>query len=952
MLGEIISTVSNTDAQTYTIDTSDLSQIQFSDFLPYSFDPSNVILTINGTRYYSDPYGNFDLSSISVNAEAYVNSNSKYFAKLVSTAGSWSAVGATITITSTAHGLTDGKNIYVAVTSDSTHLPIGTYTITYIGVNSFSITGITGGTSGTLSYNPPVTISVTTNSTNRKTYSGTLVKTSPLSGNTFLYFDETKIGQYDTNGILIIQNEDYQNVLSSSVNYSTNAVYIEFYNSNVVTAYIGQIINIRAYYNIELFSPVNVTDSTKQIFRVLEHQKNLNTLDNFEKIKNIFYNMDDTLKENIFELFDFQVSDLAYFTDSSYKNKIIENQYFNMTTIYKSRILEQMYAYIFYIYGVNSNLYALDTLDWSGFTRSRNDFFEMNPMTDIGMLTDQGYSTDGASRTPFIDIEYLLDKEYTVTVSDVVDAVPSTHFDVYTTPIWLNGMVVPTSFSITYTMNDGTVYTSSKDNGLGNITGTKISIARLTYGINKVESGNAWTLSGTTITMTTQETYSYTNIITIYVTVSSDIHSIPLGAYSATPTMGTNTLTFTVPAFIGTSASSGTVTIEKIRPACLNIAFTDYIKSYTLNYQYNSLWYIDIDNSIANQINNIKQALSKIFTTLRVDALGMSDVTYTNSNGVVVETTPYWVTRTQQYFNGALNNYWLGLLSHNNLPHQQDTSNFFDTTYFDAEIANITKYKVYFNDGTTSTLKDINDKTVEEMQFHGEVLGATVGSGAVLTPVIEGRSISSITITNGGTGYNSIKPIIQISGDGTGATATPTYTNGVLIGIKMTNFGVDYTTATATLVFPTVYTFTLAHPPIKTLSVKLTYTIGGTVYTSNFDDGLGNITGTDITSATINYTTGVINITFTSVLSSLTDITAQYMKNYRNIDFFISYYDLIGLVSVDRYIQTIALIENVNSNEVVTVTVPQIFLRGLTVYTADSYYFIDSKLNLNLTIRI
>lgn len=58
--------------------------------------------------------------------------------------------------------------------------------------------------------------------------------------------------------------------------------------------------------------------------------------------------------------------------------------------------------------------------------------------------------------------------------------------------------------------------------------------------------------------------------------------------------------------------------------------------------------------------------------------------------------------------------------------------------------------------------------------------------------------ISSITITNGGTGYTT-PPTLAIVGDGTGATATCTVNAGVIDSVTVTAPGSGYTTASVTV---------------------------------------------------------------------------------------------------------------------------------------------------------
>lgn len=56
-------------------------------------------------------------------------------------------------------------------------------------------------------------------------------------------------------------------------------------------------------------------------------------------------------------------------------------------------------------------------------------------------------------------------------------------------------------------------------------------------------------------------------------------------------------------------------------------------------------------------------------------------------------------------------------------------------------------------------------------------------------------NVDSVSIINGGTGYTN--PSITISGDGTGAQASVSLTNGVITGITITSPGSNYTQATA-----------------------------------------------------------------------------------------------------------------------------------------------------------
>lgn len=73
----------------------------------------------------------------------------------------------------------------------------------------------------------------------------------------------------------------------------------------------------------------------------------------------------------------------------------------------------------------------------------------------------------------------------------------------------------------------------------------------------------------------------------------------------------------------------------------------------------------------------------------------------------------------------------------------------------------------------------------------------------------------------------------------------------------------------------TAFNGTQTPVPVKENSVSIEYVIGGTTYTAT-DDGSGNITGTDITSGSIDYTTGAYSITFSTAPDTGTNILLDY----------------------------------------------------------------------------
>lgn len=68
------------------------------------------------------------------------------------------------------------------------------------------------------------------------------------------------------------------------------------------------------------------------------------------------------------------------------------------------------------------------------------------------------------------------------------------------------------------------------------------------------------------------------------------------------------------------------------------------------------------------------------------------------------------------------------------------------------------------------------------------------GSGATANAVISGGAVTSINVTNGGSGYTSKSVVLISGGAGFGATASPVIVNGVIIAINVTNGGNTYQT--------------------------------------------------------------------------------------------------------------------------------------------------------------
>jgi hypothetical protein len=76
-------------------------------------------------------------------------------------------------------------------------------------------------------------------------------------------------------------------------------------------------------------------------------------------------------------------------------------------------------------------------------------------------------------------------------------------------------------------------------------------------------------------------------------------------------------------------------------------------------------------------------------------------------------------------------------------------------------------------------------------------LSAPSGSGATAAAATTSNTVTSINVTNGGTGYNS-PPVVQITGGGgTGATAEAIVSGGIVTAVRVITGGTGYTSAPA-----------------------------------------------------------------------------------------------------------------------------------------------------------
>jgi len=108
-------------------------------------------------------------------------------------------------------------------------------------------------------------------------------------------------------------------------------------------------------------------------------------------------------------------------------------------------------------------------------------------------------------------------------------------------------------------------------------------------------------------------------------------------------------------------------------------------------------------------------------------------------------------------------------------------------------------------------------------------------------------NIDSITITQGGSGYTA--PVVTISGDGMGATAVATVSNGVITDVTITSGGSGYTQAAV------VVTDTTGSGAILNAVLRGNY---GTLRTYYFQNGVKSILTQN--AGTVDYTNGIVTL--------------------------------------------------------------------------------------------
>jgi P22 coat protein - gene protein 5 len=149
-----------------------------------------------------------------------------------------------------------------------------------------------------------------------------------------------------------------------------------------------------------------------------------------------------------------------------------------------------------------------------------------------------------------------------------------------------------------------------------------------------------------------------------------------------------------------------------------------------------------------------------------------------------------------------------------------------DGEYFAFEVDDLDKAQsdvnamdVYLKRAVVAMNNTVESKLLAVYPSAGVQLGApNAGTGAILTPVISGGAVTSVTITAAGSGYTTPVTIQFVGGNGNGATATATQSGGAINSVTVTAGGNNYTIApyvvitTSTAVTLTTSTGTSVNP--------------------------------------------------------------------------------------------------------------------------------------------
>jgi hypothetical protein len=148
------------------------------------------------------------------------------------------------------------------------------------------------------------------------------------------------------------------------------------------------------------------------VYEQIKYEKTKKVINDIKHLFDITYNSPTEYTDELLKLFGVKVSDLSFFSDEK-KEQIKNNLMSNIFKFNKIKLFDIIYTQIMYLYEVTGNVYSLDTYNWEVFFRCNvNTYTEEDVTTDIGLYTDDDLYTDMGYRTPFLEIEFILNKEY------------------------------------------------------------------------------------------------------------------------------------------------------------------------------------------------------------------------------------------------------------------------------------------------------------------------------------------------------------------------------------------------------------------------------------------------------------------------------------------------------------------------------------------------------------
>ena len=106
---------------------------------------------------------------------------------------------------------------------------------------------------------------------------------------------------------------------------------------------------------------------------------------------------------------------------------------------------------------------------------------------------------------------------------------------------------------------------------------------------------------------------------------------------------------------------------------------------------------------------------------------------------------------------------------------------------------NVTESTTYYNETRTIYMNIVGWHPILRLAFNNSIFAVPTqpGTPAIGYATTENGVVTSVTITNGGSGYLA-PPHINFIGDGAGATAVATVSDGIVTGVTVTNGGSGY----------------------------------------------------------------------------------------------------------------------------------------------------------------